>query len=275
MKIFVATLHFKIDDSLLSPDAVARLKPFSLTNKSALNNIPLFQIVLNKHNAFTKIIQPSLRLDSIAYLEEDSKIFIRTDHFDLAINMANFFTEVTPSSKWPNDTLAILKVLKLLISIVCVEHQSILLHSSMVFKDDIGLVFTGQSGAGKTTILKLLRFSWNLMNDEYNILSIRNNQVIGYSTPFGKIKGQFDSQPSINAIFFIKQSTTNRIEPCTEHGPAFRLMKNVCSFPSTDSIGLKLIENINTIVDMVYVSDLHFTNNREFVCFLEQFRTAA
>jgi hypothetical protein len=275
MKISVATLQFEIDDSLLSLEAIARLKPFSPTGNITIENTPVYQIIRNERAVFINNIKPTLRLDSIAYIETDSKLYIRTTYFSLTIDTANFYTEVVPSSQWPNDPLSALKVLKLLLSLVCVHHQSILLHSSMVHKDNMGLVFTGHSGAGKTTILKLLRFSWNIMNDEYNILSIRDNNIIGYSTPFGKIKGQFNSQPFISALFFIKQSTTNKIEPCTEHTPAFKLMKNVCSFPSTDQLGLKLIENINMITDMVFVSDLYFTNNREFTHFLERFRIAA
>jgi hypothetical protein len=264
MNITIASHTFEIDDGLLSTETRAHLEPFISLEKPP-TGIGQFRIVQGAKDPLIQSHKITNRLNCVGYVEKNRGVIISTNQFVVNIDFENYLIEVTPLAEWVNDTYAGYKALKLLVSIICVQYKSILLHSSIVFKNNEALVFTGDSGAGKSTILRLLCTSFQVLNEEYNILSIKGGQVIGHSTPFGRIKGKNHAHPVVSRIFFLKQSTCNKIVQCTESNLYLKLIRNICTFPSTDALASKLLDTIIKISETVSINDLYFTKSKSIV----------
>lgn len=258
MNITIASITFEIDDDLLSTETRAHFEKFISFNASSSVS-KLFKIVRCTSNPLKQPERIINRLNCVHYAEINTGFIISTSQFSLKINFENSIIEVTPFPEWSIDKKADYKAMKLLVSIICVQFESILLHSSIVFRDNKALVFTGESGAGKSTLLRLLCTSYQVLNEEYNILSIENGKVIGYSTPFGRIKGKINEHPVVSSIFCINKSTSNKIVRNQNSKPFLKLIHNICTFPSTDAFTSKFFDTVTRISEIVSINDLYFT----------------
>jgi hypothetical protein len=69
-----------------------------------------------------------------------------------------------------------------------------MLHASAVSRDGLGFVFTGLSGAGKSTVVRLLTTDGyaRSLGDEVVVVSVSDQGIVVHSTPFG---GELDPVP--------------------------------------------------------------------------------
>ncbi|GAB4540815.1 MAG: hypothetical protein Fur0020_10120 [Thermodesulfovibrionia bacterium] len=64
------------------------------------------------------------------------------------------------------------------------QFDAIMLHASSIVVDGMALLFSGPSGIGKSTVIRLLNMP--MLSDDYVLIQRDGNRFIAHSTPFGK-----------------------------------------------------------------------------------------
>lgn len=94
-----------------------------------------------------------------------------------------------------------------------------LVHSAAVGQDEYGILFVGQSGAGKTTTWTLLgQEGAKVLSDDLNIVVAGESGLELHSTPFTSIKEQRLAKPRshpLTHIVFLQQGPKKILEPIT------------------------------------------------------------
>lgn len=90
-----------------------------------------------------------------------------------------------------------------------------LLHASVAVRDGVGQVFTGRSGAGKSTIAGLLEADgWRILNDDRVVVFRRDGQWRAAGTPWhGSGRHAEPDEVALGGIHFLHQAPENRLEP--------------------------------------------------------------
>jgi len=95
---------------------------------------------------------------------------------------------------------------------VLAERQGCILHSSGVILDGSGLLFIGQSGAGKSTMVKLLKGRAEILCDDRNILRRGSENIRVYGTwCHGEVPLVSSASAPLRAIFLLRKSESNRL----------------------------------------------------------------
>ena len=91
------------------------------------------------------------------------------------------------------------------------KYKAKLIHSSGVIKGNAGILFTGTSGSGKTTIVQLSK-EYTVLNDEICLIESSKNSYILKSTPFnGFFNQKKQGVAKLTAILILKQSKIHKI----------------------------------------------------------------
>ncbi len=91
----------------------------------------------------------------------------------------------------------------------------VMMHSSCVMAEGKVMLFSGMSGAGKTTLARLWReHGATILNDERNLLHPRNGVVRAGASPWHGEENQVNPVTGpLTAIFFLKQASINQLRP--------------------------------------------------------------
>lgn len=100
-------------------------------------------------------------------------------------------------------------------------HNGCVFHGVLLNKDGNGYLFTAASGTGKTTHvnnwLKLFPDAF-VVNGDKPILRLRDNQIIGYGTPWSGKEGiNRNTSVKLKAIIVLDRDTINHIEIIDPH----------------------------------------------------------
>ncbi|MBN1912960.1 MAG: hypothetical protein JW788_01020, partial [Candidatus Omnitrophica bacterium] len=99
-------------------------------------------------------------------------------------------------------------LMRYLVSLNLFERNGFLMHScGMVLKGN-AYVLAGPSGAGKTTLARLIKRVSAVLSDESTAVSLKNKKYYAYATPFFGDFGKISSnrKAPLKAILFLKQS---------------------------------------------------------------------
>ena len=138
-------------------------------------------------------------------------------------------------------------------------NQGCLLHSTgLIFKDN-GYLFIGHSGAGKTTIARIMKNDATVLCDDRNIIRKIKNQYRLYGTwrhsDFTKVSSL--SAP-LKGIFFLKQSQSNYIKPIKDNKKSFFLIMDhlVRALVTQDwmTATMDSVEDISKNMDCFYLN---------------------
>jgi hypothetical protein len=162
---------------------------------------------------------------------------------------------------------------RLALSICTVLKGGLPFHSSAISFGNCGIAFSGPSGAGKTTIAKLLISPGELLNDDFNILlPCKKNGYKIYSTPFTKtLKNCFSRSVKLRAVFFLEKGTINKIETLPFKNKFLFTVKQTVMFPLSDYLGNKILDNVENICAVIEFNRLRFVNNKSIRPFIYRF----
>jgi hypothetical protein len=150
--------------------------------------------------------------------------------------------------------------LRIVHTLLLAEEGGFLLHASSVVRNGRAFLFTGVSGAGKTTISQLAPRDAVLLTDEISYVRRDGEGYRAYGTPFaGSLQkpGENISAP-IAGTFLLEKGIENRIESVAQLAAARSLLRNVLFFACDTDFANRVFEATVEFVSRVPVQRLTF-----------------
>ena len=150
-------------------------------------------------------------------------------------------------------------------SFIVYHKWGLLLHSSCVVDNGKAHIFTGHSGAGKSTAARL-SYPRNLLSDEATILKISSNDIEVFNSPFRSElrSGGEERHLPLGSIQVLHQSLTNRRSKLSKSDTLLTLIDKVFYW-SDDPVNPKVILGMLTkVANHVPAYNLFFQKNNTF-----------
>ncbi|MGC2248560.1 MAG: hypothetical protein WA609_18280 [Terriglobales bacterium] len=160
-------------------------------------------------------------------------------------------------------------VLRILHSLILAKRGGFLLHAASAICDGRAFLFSGVSGAGKTTMTRIATPDVTLLTDEISYIrpfdersgagaGVKSYRAFG--TPFaGELAkaGENTSAP-IGALFFLDKGPANRIEELSSAEAVRRLMRNILFFAEDPNLVEELLATACAFVASLPIRRLTF-----------------
>ena len=169
--------------------------------------------------------------------------------------------------KYLNESSYLLSAIYRKICDKIIDYDVILFHSSALIVDDLGLVFSGISGAGKSTHASLYCKYLNakMINDDKPLIRMFGDKFVIYGTPFsGKHSLNNNIKHKIDAICFIKQAKENKIRKL-ETNEKLTYLLNQTYRPSSNESLIRVIKIVNKMANMLPIYELECDISKEAV----------
>jgi hypothetical protein len=151
-------------------------------------------------------------------------------------------------------------VLRIVHTLILAREGGFLLHSAGAIRNGRAFLFSGVSGAGKTTISRLAPADVTLLTDEVSYIRRVCSAYQACGTPFaGELArvGENCSAP-IDSLFFLKQGLENNIESLAKPEAIRRLMRNILFFAEDPDLVRNVFQSACEFVESVSVQQLTF-----------------
>ena len=151
-------------------------------------------------------------------------------------------------------------VLRIVHTLILAREGGFLLHSAGAIRNRRAFLFSGVSGAGKTTISRLAPPDVTLLTDEVSYIRREHDGYLACGTPFaGELArvGENCFAP-IGCLFFLHQGAANKMEPLAKPEAIRRLMRNILFFADDADLVSKVFQSACDFVERVPVRRLTF-----------------
>lgn len=151
-------------------------------------------------------------------------------------------------------------VIRILHTLVLAEQGGMLMHASSVLRDGRAFVFTGVSGAGKTTISRLTPPDGHILTDEMSFIRPLENGYAAFGTPFSGELGRpgENLSGSLAGIFLLAKGPENRIDTLSPSAAVRALLGNILYFAKDDALTARVFDNAIALASRVPVRRLTF-----------------
>ena len=151
-------------------------------------------------------------------------------------------------------------VLRILHSLVLTARGGFLLHAASAVCEGEAYLFSGVSGAGKTTLTRLAPDSVTLLTDEISYVRHSPSGYSAHGTPFaGELaKAGENTVAPVSALFFLEKGPDNRVDELPPVEAVRRLMRNILFFAEDHELVEKLLATACDFVQKVPVRRLTF-----------------
>ena len=151
-------------------------------------------------------------------------------------------------------------VLRILHSLILAEQGGFLLHAASGICKERAYLFSGVSGAGKTTMTRIAPPDVRLLTDEISYIRRFDDAYVAFGTPFaGELaKAGENCKAPIACLFFLEKGPENRIEEMPSTEAVRRLMRNILFFAEDPDLVNKLLASACDFVDQVPTRLLRF-----------------
>jgi hypothetical protein len=151
-------------------------------------------------------------------------------------------------------------VLRIVHTLVLAREGGFLVHAASAIRGGKAFLFSGVSGAGKTTISRLAPPDATLLTDEISYVRREGNRYIACGTPFaGELArvGENCSAP-LSALFLLEQGLQNRVEPVGPSEAIQRLLRNILFFADDPELVKLVFQSACEFASLVPVHRLVF-----------------
>src|SRR5215475_8995937 len=198
---------------------------------------PFFDLLRQRYAGFLSSNNPQLELEFDLADQgrvSDADVCVRRNGHEWEIERGDF------QARWDARTgrghvrqnpnpYSLDSVLRILHSLVLAARGGFLLHASSGICDGRAYLFSGVSGAGKTTMTRLAPPGVILLTDEISYVRPELDGYVAFGTPFsGELaKAGENCKAPIGTLFFLKQGSSNRIDDVSPSEAVRRLMRNI------------------------------------------------
>jgi hypothetical protein len=156
-------------------------------------------------------------------------------------------------------------LIRILLSIMLLPRHGFLLHAATVVRDGRAYVFTGRSGAGKSTIASFSPVG-NVLTDEISLLRCYHSGWHAHGTPFwGEFRAAGLNQHfPVAGIYVLVQASENRVEPLPPKEGLRAILPNVLFFSSNKPMTEKLLRVMAEAAETIPFYRLHFRRDSTF-----------
>jgi hypothetical protein len=151
-------------------------------------------------------------------------------------------------------------VLRIIHSLLLAAEHGFLIHASSLILDGRAYLFTGPSGAGKTTMAQFAPPQAVLLSDEISCVRLTPDGWRACGTPFAGelgLSGERASAP-IAAIYQLAQGPAHRIDALTPAAAVQVLLRNVLFFVRDPVREARLLDTVCQLVPAITVARLTF-----------------
>jgi hypothetical protein len=151
-------------------------------------------------------------------------------------------------------------VLRIVHTLILARQGGFLVHAASAIRGGKAFLFSGVSGAGKTTISRLAPPDATLLTDEISYVRREGNRYVAFGTPFaGELArvGENQSAP-LSALFLLEKGLQNRIEPIAPTEAIQRLLRNVLFFADDPELVKLVFQSACEFASLVPIHRLVF-----------------
>ena len=182
-------------------------------------------------------------LEPSEFSEVDHGLEVKIEAGEWLLKRGDFRASWNPKTSYGHirqscSPYAIDCVLRIVHSLILAKQGGFLVHAASAIRGGKAFLFSGVSGAGKTTISRLAPPDATLLTDEISYVRREGNRYIACGTPFaGELArvGENKCAP-ISAVFLLDKGQQNRIEPIGATDAVQRLLRNILFFADDPSL---------------------------------------
>ena len=195
----------------------------------------------------------------------DDDVRVRRDGDEWLIERGDFHARWDPRSgrgsvRQNANPYSLDSVLRILHSLILAQRGGFLLHAASAICDGRACLFSGVSGAGKTTMTRLAPPDVTLLTDEISYLRPNAEGYSAFGTPFaGELAraGENCTAP-VSALFFLEKGPENCVHELSSAEAVRRLMRNILFFAEDRGLVEKLLATACEFVARVPIRRLTF-----------------
>ena len=152
-------------------------------------------------------------------------------------------------------------VLRIVHTLILAREGGFLLHSAGAIRNGRAFLFSGVSGAGKTTISRLAPPDVTLLTDEVSYVRHVDGAIAPAERPSRESWREWERTAPLplESLFFLKQGPENKIEPMAKSEAIRRLMRNILFFAEDAELVENVFQSACEFVERVPVQRLTFT----------------
>ena len=151
-------------------------------------------------------------------------------------------------------------VLRIVHTLLLAREGGFLLHSSSAIRNGRAFLFSGVSGAGKTTIARLAPPDAALLTDEISYVTRQDRRYFAVGTPFyGELARAGENlRAPIEALYLLAKGPENKIEPISSADAVRGLLENTLFFARDPEFVKMVFDTAFEFVSRVPVRRLTF-----------------
>lgn len=151
-------------------------------------------------------------------------------------------------------------VLRIVHTLLLARQGGFLLHASSAIRNGRAFLFSGVSGAGKTTMARLAPPDATLLTDEISYVIRREEAYFAVGTPFyGEIARPGENREApIEGVYLLSKGPKNRVEPILRTDAVRGLMSNILFFARDPQFVKPVFDSVFDFVSHVPVRRLTF-----------------
>ncbi|HEY6394229.1 MAG TPA: hypothetical protein VIX12_02355, partial [Candidatus Binataceae bacterium] len=151
-------------------------------------------------------------------------------------------------------------VIRIVHSLMLARSGGFLVHAASAMRNGRAFLFSGVSGAGKTTISRLAPPDVTLLTDEISYVRALRHGYHAFGTPFAGELGKAGENIAapIAAFYLLAKGPENRVCQIGRSSAARRLMRNILFFADDDDLVEQVFRSACEFVSRVPVYELIF-----------------
>jgi len=168
---------------------------------------------------------------------DDGHLRVTWDSGRWLMRRGDFRAELNPSTArgWIQQTVnpyALDSVLRIVHTLLLARKGGFLIHSASAIRNGRAFLFSGVSGAGKTTMARLAPPDAALLTDEISYVTLQDGQYTAIGTPFfGELARVGENlRAPIECVYLLAKGIENKIEPVVGADAVRGLLGNILFF---------------------------------------------